>query len=201
MILEGKKSKRVEALKEAEAEQTVERRRCQAERQRVSRTDDASKNLLVDNSEKQRSCLFQESLKSIELTLDGLKQRFLKVIRPTRCQYFDKLCMQIEQWIEDSNQFRRTIHCASLQSPLILAIKYIESALEEYESIKDKYFYVMRDKEGPKWDWKRDDCKAFKDIAGEVLQALRDIELALENKEFEERAIDGELLYQEVFPY
>ncbi|KAL0061719.1 hypothetical protein AAF712_011436 [Marasmius tenuissimus] len=200
-ILENKKTKRVQSQHESEAERAAERRRRQAERKKATPTSLNNVHSAGEDDKKQRERLFRDSLKSIEATIEDLKSQFLKVIRPTRRQYFDRLCIQIEEWIEDCNRFRGTIHHNPSQSPLVPAIKYVESMLDEYHSIKDEYFYLLRDKNGPKWDWKRDDCTAFKDVAIEVLQALEDIEAAMKDEEFEERAIEGELLYQDVFPY
>ncbi|KAK1231532.1 hypothetical protein PQX77_005364 [Marasmius sp. AFHP31] len=217
-ILNTKKTKRAQIQCELETERAAERRLRQAQRKQrepACRNNIRSQN---DDNQKERDRLFRESFKfvallwiqepsnpfvyrSIELTLEDLKARFLKVIHPTRRQYFDKLSIEIEDWIEANNRLRGTMHSINAQSPIVPAIKYVKSMLDEYQSIKDEYFYVLRNKTGAEWDWKRDECTAFKDVAGEILMALEDIEAAMKSGEFEERAIEGELLYQEVFPY
>ncbi|KAL0065634.1 hypothetical protein AAF712_007412 [Marasmius tenuissimus] len=108
--------------------------------------------------------------------LEGLKQRYSKQIQPDHRKYLDNLSEQALHWkkLASGPVMFQTL----TPFPVSIIKKTLDSMLHEYDTIEDEYFYCVHNRKGRVWEEKKDDFKAFKEVAlklHEVLDNMHEI--------------------------
>ncbi|KAK1221461.1 hypothetical protein PQX77_015725 [Marasmius sp. AFHP31] len=195
-ILGSKKSAREHTnslqaqIKIKERQKSKEKRRSQGRSEGGSQTEAGRLSLEDPQTVRRRELLDM---------LDDLKLEYTNFVQPWPYPFLDELCIQAMAWQKRSSLSNGIMFCDLSQCPILLADARIMRMMNHFEGLEEEFLYSIQGRDERSWEHDIGLFRMFRDEASKMIQALRDLQGAVESNSLKDRLDDGTLVYQSIY--